>query len=249
MEAQDEKHKRKVHRSPSYPAFDLTEAITKATTVYEKEKRSATTAEVLAGHMGYSAAVGPGGRAVSALRQYGLIEEVNGKYRLSDLGYTLVHYDHSSFEWRAAIVDAIKGPTLFRELLLEYPEGLPSDATLRNDLLKREFNPSSIPDVVSIFRATMSLVDFENPIHNGAGDVAMQNDTTKPESQTSAASVLAKKAAEAFMAAKTRTYSFALSPDAKAELNITGDVGSEDLETLRDYIDITIKALGRKSVN
>src|SRR5580658_3915375 len=135
METQDEKQKRKVHRSPSYPAFDLVEAITKADAIYKNERRSATTPEVLAAHMGYSAAVGPGGRAVSALRQYGLIEENGGKYRLSDIGYTLIHFDHSSDEWKAAVSEASRRPTLFRELLEEYPDGLPSDGTLRNDLL------------------------------------------------------------------------------------------------------------------
>jgi hypothetical protein len=159
MEAQDEKQKRKVHRSPSYPAFDLAEAINKAKAVYTAEKRTATTADVIASHIGYSAAVGPGGRAVSALRQYGLIEDAAGKYKLSDLGYTLVHYDRDSAQWQAAVADAARRPTLFRELLEEYTDGLPSDGTLRNELLKREFNPGSIQDVVSIFRSTMELAN------------------------------------------------------------------------------------------
>ena len=36
METQDEKQKRKVHRSPSYPAFDLVEAIAKADAIYKR---------------------------------------------------------------------------------------------------------------------------------------------------------------------------------------------------------------------
>src|SRR5258708_797032 len=142
MAAIEEKQKRKVHRSPSYPVFDLTEAIAKAEAIYKHEKRSATTPEVLASHMGYSTATGPGGRAVSALRQYGLVEEAGGKYRLSDLGYTLIRFSRHSEEWKAAISEAVRRPTLFRELFDEYPDGLPSDATLRNDLLRREFNPA-----------------------------------------------------------------------------------------------------------
>src|SRR5581483_10255182 len=111
---------------------------------YKGEKRSATTAEVIASHMGYSQANGPGGRAVSALRQYGLIEENSGKYRISDVGYTLAHFDRDSVEWKAAVVEAARRPGLFRELLEEYPDGLPSDATLRNDLLRRGFNPGAV---------------------------------------------------------------------------------------------------------
>ena len=243
MQPGEEKQKRKIHRSPSYPAFDLNEAITKAKAVYENERRSATTAEVLASHMGYSAAVGPGGRAVSALRQYGLIEETSGKYRLSDIGYRLIHFDHDSDEWRTAVSDAARRPTLFRELLDEYPDGLPSDATLRNDLLRREFNPASIADVVTIFRNTMSLAESGDSVHNGTGEEStMQSTQSAPEvarSQSGGQSASRQAASQQ----QPRSYSFALSPDAKAELIFHGEITEEALTALRDYIDITVRVL------
>ena len=37
-----------------------------------------------------------------------------------------------------------------------------------------------------------------------------------------------------------------MSGDVKASLNIDGDPQAEDLELLRDYVEITIKALKRK---
>jgi hypothetical protein len=170
---QPDKDKRKVHRSPSYPVFDLKTAIEKTKLVYDGEKRSATTPEVIASHLGYSQANGPGGRAVSALRQFGLIEETSGKYRVSDTGYTLVHYDKESNEWKAAASRAAKSPTLFKELLDAYPDGLPSDATLKNELLGREFNPSVVSDVISLFKDSLALAS--------GGDVAY-NETVQDES-------------------------------------------------------------------
>ena len=167
MSTEEETFKRKVHRSPSYPVFDLSEAIQKAEAVYREEKRTATTPEVIASHMGYSQATGPGGRSVSALRQYGLIEENAGRYRISDLGYTLIHFDRNSDEWKRAVADAAKRPTLFKELLEKYEGNLPSDATLRNELLSRGFNPSAVSDVVSIFRNTMSLAGSSEEGYSG----------------------------------------------------------------------------------
>ena len=38
-----------------------------------------------------------------------------------------------------------------------------------------------------------------------------------------------------------------LSPRASAELRLHGELTHEDLELLRDYVEITIKALGRKA--
>jgi hypothetical protein len=172
MQAQSGKEKRKVHRSPSYPAFDLKAAIEKTKLVYDSEKRSATTPDVIASHFGYSQANGPGGRAVSALRQFGLIEESSGKYRVSDTGYTLVHYDVDSAEWKAAASKAARNPVLFKELLEAYPNGLPSDATLKNELLRREFNPGVVAEVISVFRDTLALAS--------GGDVAY-NETVQEE--------------------------------------------------------------------
>jgi hypothetical protein len=168
-----EKTKRKVHRSPGYPFFDLTEAIQKADAVYKAEKRTATTLEVIASHMGYSQAVGIGGRAVSALRQYGLIEESSGQYRISDLGYTLIHFDHNSEEWRRAVIDAAARPILFKELAEKYQNNA-SDATLRNELLNRGFNPTSVPEVITIFRNTMSLAGQAEGSYTVGEELAMQ---------------------------------------------------------------------------
>ena len=132
MDEQTEKEKRKVHRSPGYPVFKLEDAIQKVEAVYKAEKRSATTPEVIASHLGYNSATGPGGRAVSALRQFGLLEESNGKLRISDIAYTLIHYDRKSPDWRQAAAQAAANPTLFGELAEKYLSGLPSDATLKH---------------------------------------------------------------------------------------------------------------------
>lgn len=173
--ATNEKDKHSAHhRSPSYPVFALGTAIEKAKLVYENDKRSATDADVIASHLGYSAAKGPGGRAVSALKQYGLLEENSGKYRISDLGFTLVHYERDSTEWRAAVADAAMRPTLFRELSEQHPDGLPSDAALKNDLLKRGFNPAAISEVISITRDTMSLALGQNGVYNEAVESTAQ---------------------------------------------------------------------------
>jgi hypothetical protein len=44
----------------------------------------------------------------------------------------------------------------------------------------------------------------------------------------------------------TKAYSWPLSGDVNASLRIDGEPQAEDLELLRDYIEITIKALKRK---
>ena len=156
--AAETRRKRVVHRSPGYPMFSLKEAIDKAKLIYDHEKRSFTTPDVIAKHLGFSQHVGgPGGRAMSALRQYGLLEESEGKSRISNLAYTLLQYAVGSPERNQALRTAMRKPALFNELLIEYRDGLPSDDTLRSNLLQKGFNPEVIGDVVRIFRDTIAL--------------------------------------------------------------------------------------------
>lgn len=45
----------------------------------------------------------------------------------------------------------------------------------------------------------------------------------------------------------TRSYSFALSQDTRVDLVFHGEITEESLTALRDYIDITVRVLGKKS--
>lgn len=240
MANETEREKRKIHRSPSYPVFDLAEAIQKADAVYGGEKRSATTADVVASHLGYSKAQGPGGRAVSALRQYGLLEDTNGKCRISDRGYTLIQYDRNSREWRAAAKEAATLPTLFHELADEYSGGLPSDATLRNDLLRKGFNPGAIQDVVSIFRSTMSLAGNEGAVYNSAGEEVPMRAAAVDRLESNDSVALALNPAPGFKGSSIHSFSWPLSKDMTVEVRFsgTGSISAAHFERLRKYLEL-----------
>jgi len=231
--------KRKVHRSPSYPVFDLKEAIQKAEAVYNSEKRSATTLEVIASHMGYSQPTGPGGRAVSALRQFGLIEESGGKYRVSDLGYILIHFDRVSPEWKGAVRQAATRPVLFRELAEEFPNGLPSDATLRNDLLKKGFNPAAISDVVSIIRNTISLVGEAQEMYAGTDMHVVEESAPPAAGRQRLANPLPIPLEE-----NTRRDIFSLT-EGQVVLQWPGSLSKESFEDLGAWLDLVKRKIGR----
>jgi|SRR6266550_5471761 len=223
------KNGKKVFRSPNHPAFDLTQAISKIGVIYQKEKRSSTTAQIIAKHMGYSHINGPGGRALSGLRQYGLLEEVQGQYKISELAFSILHYPEGSQERLEAIKKAAVTPTLYRELREQYPDGASSDDTLRANLLKRSFNPAVLENVIQDYRSTMALA--------GLMDVSY-TDLREGDKMTSAP--IGQN-----MPPGIQTYSFALSPNSRAELSLRGTITPEDLELLRDHVELTIKALAR----
>lgn len=233
------KNGKKTFRSPNYPAFDLGDAITKAKTVYDKEKRTPTTPEVIVKHLGYSHTHGPGGRALSGLRQFGLLEESAGHDKISDLAFSILHYPEDSREKRDAIKQAALMPTLYRQLRESYPDNLPSDDTLRSALLKKRFNPAVLDTAIKDFRSTMMFAGLMDVGYTDLPEInKMPN--LNPEA-------VPRFPTPGVVASGVQTYAFALSPDTRAELTLRGSVTADDLDLLRDHIELTIKALARKA--
>jgi hypothetical protein len=232
------KNGKKIFRSPNHPAFDLGDAIGKAKTIYEEEKRTPTTAEVIVKHLGYSHTNGPGGRALSGLRQFGLIEESAGHYKISDLAFSILHYPDDSREKRDAIKQAALTPALYRELREQYPDNLPSDDTFRSALLRRNFNPSVLDNVIKDFRTTMT---FAGLMDVGYTDLPEKNKMSDP----SANSVKTPPTPPDPAILGAKSYAFAFAGDGKAELRIVGNYTREDLEDLKTHLEVTMRGLMR----
>jgi len=145
-------------RSPNYPMFSLGEALTKIKMVFENEKRNPTPPEVLYAHFGYKKESGTAGRAVSALKQYGLLDEKSGSYAVSDLAYSILFGEEGSVEKEENIRRAALKPLIFNDLIKAFPDGLPSDASLKAHLItKRGFNPDAVAEFIRLFKETISL--------------------------------------------------------------------------------------------
>jgi len=51
-------------------------------------------------------------------------------------------------------------PTIFSELLEKYAEGLPSDASVRFDLIQRGFTPASAESTLAVFKKSVEFTKF-----------------------------------------------------------------------------------------
>src|SRR5579862_5430433 len=74
-----ESPKKSRHRSPNYPALGLRSAVEKITAIYEKDKLATIPRDAALKHMGFEKEHGEAARIVSALKSFGLIEEVGGE--------------------------------------------------------------------------------------------------------------------------------------------------------------------------
>jgi hypothetical protein len=258
-----ENGKRKLHRSPNYPAFGLAEAIEKLRLIYKQEKRAVTTGEVVMTQMGHKPD-GRGYRALSALKQYGLLEEIDGKYRVSDRGFTVLHVPEGSPEKAEALKQAALGPALFRELVKNYGDELPSDVTLKSYLLlEKHFNPIWVDQFIRIFRGTFELAKMPSggynlPLETRGEDHDMPSTQVQAQPKTLGQRYTAElergsnpeealvKAAQQMRGAPllAQTLVVSIPRDFKVEISVRGDeLRKEDLAKIKSQFNRWIEGL------
>jgi len=225
------------HRSPNCPQIPFAEAIEKGRKVYDKEHTHPTARLVVAQDLGYKGLSGPSLAAIGALRQYGILEGSGDALRITKDALAYYEMDDGP-EKSQAIQRMIFSPTLFAELHQQYGAQLPSEGNLRHTLVTKGFLPETAEDVIGVYKANVELVGGEESGYSGGDSKGEETPMSSPASPTN----IAQKPISG-----VQTYAFALSPDARAELSLRGTITPDDLELLRDHIELTIKALARKA--
>jgi hypothetical protein len=152
------KDKKSRMRSPNYPGIGLEEAVGKIKALYEQDKLVASPKDAALKHMGYDKAHGEAGRVLSALKSFGLIEEANDRIKLSQRGIDIVVREEGDQQRAGALREAATSPEIYRHVLRQYRESLPSDTTLRSELIAvRKFNPNAVDGFIRDFRETLKF--------------------------------------------------------------------------------------------
>jgi len=152
-------------RSPRAPSIALDDAIQRALKIYEKERRHATPTEVVAQDMGYKTAnSGAALGALASLRYFGLLERLSdGRYSVSK-DFEEYQFSPSDDHRRGLMLGWLRRPPIFADLLEQYIGGLPSDASLKFDLIKRGFSPDSAASTLSVFKRSVEFARvYEQP--------------------------------------------------------------------------------------
>lgn len=151
-------------RSPRAPLISLREAVDRATKVYEKEGRHPASADIVAQHLGYkSADNGAAKQALAALGYYGLIERPSeGMLAVTK---NVEEYKFApSEQLRTEILRKwLVTPSVFAELLDKFPDRLPSDASLKFELIQKGFNPATADECLTAFLESVQYVESESP--------------------------------------------------------------------------------------
>jgi hypothetical protein len=123
--------------------------------------------------MGHKNLTGTSARKLAVLNHYDLVSKSGSTYQISELGRRIL-MPHDATDEAAALVEAAKAPSFFRDIWAEY-EGNALPAMLPN-ILVRQFgvHPNSSNGAAAVFRET---AEFAGLLRNGVlyGDIP-QND-------------------------------------------------------------------------
>lgn len=171
-------------RSPNYPAISLPEAIRLITAIHAEEQHLAAPKEVVAKHIGYASLHGLAGRIISAIENYGLLEELTGdKVKVSALAMSIL-YPSTPEEKQDAINEAAFKHPLFAAIKEEWQGSRPSDGNLRVYLIRKKFASDALDRVIQVYKETMDLVTPESGGYGAANAGKADQQQEKPAMQT-----------------------------------------------------------------
>ena len=142
-------------RSPSFPFIDLEAAIERAQQFYEAEHRNAAPSDVAVSHWGYTPKSSGGKQTLGALRAYGLL---TGTGRVSLTSRALKIVVLGAPDRDKAIQEAALAPEEFNKLWTKHGQELPSDQSLRHELLiNRGFNDNAVDRFINNYKTTVAF--------------------------------------------------------------------------------------------
>jgi hypothetical protein len=239
-------------RSPNYPQLGLSEALEKVRQVYDAEHCHAASREVVVQDMGYKNLNGASLTVLGALRHYGLLDKAgsDGLVVTSD-AVDILELPKGDKARNMALCKCALAPPIFSQMFEEFGDMLPSEANQRHWLIKKHFIPKASDTIIRIFRENMELVkDALGDYYDAVATAPKGNSTMQTEPRNALPTRKTELATSGNIAPTGKTlksYSWGLSGSTTARLEIAGDadLSGDDLETLRQFVDITIKALSR----
>ncbi len=151
-------------RSPAYPSINLESSIKRAMELEAVEHNGNVNVDVAVGHWGYTPKSSPGQRVLSTLKQYGLIEDVEGSgkdrmIRLSPLALDIVLDNRPSSKERLMNIRiAALNPPIFQRMYDSGQHKLVSDQSLSFYLTRKEdFNPKAVNDLIEVWKETFTF--------------------------------------------------------------------------------------------
>jgi hypothetical protein len=206
----------------------VSEAIDYADKIYQGVHRSPIDAMTAYKLMGFSGKSGTSATALGSVRQYGLIEGIGDRTRISELGLRVLEPEDDN-ERQRAVAEAARNPAIFRQIFDRFDGRLPqADDPIRAFLIRDQgFSKSGAEDCLSAIRETAKAMAEPEPRR----DIAPAKDAA--ESNLAVPMSSAAPAVD-----HSNLVRIPLTRDCSAELRFVGPLSEKALANLIRHIEL-----------
>lgn len=148
-------------KSPRAPSMSLQDAIEKTGRIYEKERCHTTPVDVAATHIGYKSATnGAALSTLASLKYFGLIDRPKDGMAAVSKEFEEFRFAPNETIRQGILTKWLKSPAIFAELLDKYPTELPSNQTLKYELIQSGFAPQAADVCLEVFRESVDYAQY-----------------------------------------------------------------------------------------
>jgi hypothetical protein len=160
-------------KSPRAPTLALEQALERVLKVYDQERLHAAPVDAVAQALGFkNAGNGSAIASFASLRYFGLLERPKDGFLAVSKPVESYKYAPNEGMKKKILVEFLRSPPLYQELLEKYSNGLPSPATLKYELIQKGFLPQAVDAVLSAFLQSVLFARyFEASLINIAAEV------------------------------------------------------------------------------
>lgn len=152
-------------RSPQAPSISLEDALNRTLKVYDKERRHDVPLDVVAVDIGYkNSNSGVAQQTIASIRYFGLMTRTK-------VGLLSVSIDVEKYKFspdpevkQKLLISWLRAPQMYAELLDKFSESLPSDATIKYELIQMGFSPHGADDFIVAFKKSVEFVRYYEQI-------------------------------------------------------------------------------------
>lgn len=162
-------------RSPSYPSVSLRQAVELVEKIHQSNRTNVIDRQSAARDMGYSGLTGRSLKVLAALLQFGLLSKAGkGEVKVTQTAVDILH-GIDPLDRDAALLQAGTSPTLFQELHDRFPEGPPSENSIRSYLIQQGFADVAIGPAITAYMDTYHYLENVSEVadrKDGAVEIA-----------------------------------------------------------------------------
>lgn len=148
-------------KSPRAPSMPLDDALDRVMKAYDKERLNPAPTDTVAQHIGYNSANnGAALAALASLRYYGLLDRPRDGVLAVTKEVEAYRFAPTEELRRSFVLRFLRTPALFAELLDAYPTGLPSEGTLKYELIQRGFLPTTAATLVGVLGRSVEFARY-----------------------------------------------------------------------------------------